>query len=111
MKGFSLGQHSFLVGRAHSTSLLNFLSLMLPSCVSGLSPVKTPVRLESCSVRREWHHCALAGSASREVGSCVKISAHFICPVSFNKLHHRAMGSAILIPAFGWTLSAAFDLS
>lgn len=111
MKGFSLGQHGFLVGRVYSPSFLDFLSLTLPSCVTGLSPDKLHQSSRELRCQERGAPLPTAGSASRKAGSCIKISAHFGRPVSFNKLHHRAMGSAILIPAFGWSLSAAFHLS
>lgn len=51
---------------------------------------------------------AVAGSAGRRAGNRRKISAGF---VPFHKLCPKATGSAMVTPAFGWRLSAAFDLS
>lgn len=110
-KGFSLGRHSFLAGREYSPSFLDFLSLMLPSCVTRLRLDKLHRSSRELQCRERPALLPTAGSASRKAGSCIKISAHFVHPVSLNKLHHRATGSALLIPAIGWSLSAAFDLS
>lgn len=89
---FFLLPAQLLSGKSVEPSFLNFLSLLLPSCVTGLSPNST--KLERAAGKQlQKNFCS------------------FCSPSFFYELHHRAMGSAILIPAFGWSLSAAFDVS
>lgn len=64
-----------------------------------IHPRRTPGKLRRAAVSGESCCC------SRKTGTHMEMSSY--C----NKLHYRAMGSAILIPAFGWGLSAAFELS
>ena len=78
MKGFSLGQHSFLVGRVYSPSFLNFLSLMLPSCVTGLSADKFHWSSRELQCQERAAPLPMAGGASRKADSCIKISARFV---------------------------------